>query len=1285
MSEWKKSRKFVAAVLLITMLFSQSASVWAVDTSVGSVSANTLSDDIETNEKNDVSSPEEATTQADSASAGDFSSGKDHTVESEDSISDNTTSPSDDSQRTDAVLANSITQTVSENIVEETDESVSNNSVSANTVSANTVSTFRLAAPLVQPVAGGGQPLTTLDENSVYWIYSVADNGGGTYAPHEDRILWDNGNTQGIKSGYLQTTDTIYNGLINDTAKYNRRYSKSSWQFEAADSASGKYYLQNGYSHAYATANTNADDAVTTANTDQRETFIINIIETGADGKYYVSIQSATRAEQGQASYLKAADTTTSGDAAVSVTFADTADKTKGTLWCIEEPPGHAIHPNATYLWRTSRGNHYFRIPAIATVNNGNVLAVSDLRYDQGGDLGNHEIDLLRRIRSYDAATASYGDWGNESNLTQNYRNANEGYGDTALVADRESDEVLIVAAYGSAGYGSNSIKAARILSTDGGESFQTAVNISDQIYTKISPSTSFFFTSGRIMQSRYVKVGTHYRIYSAILACNGNTINNINYVLYSDDFGITWDVLGGTSVIEKTDNNNKADEAKIEELPNGDVLISSRNSNNPGRYINVFSYDSNPDGTKNYASGSWETSKTKLSFEGGNITSQGTNGELLMLYAKKSDGTYTHLLLHSLPSSQAAISSGSHTGRKSVTVWYKELDAPAVTPDISASDVANTWKKGMVIQDSFSAYSTMTIQADGKIGFFYEDSLTWYDMVYYSLSVDQITGGGGTYTEAFKGIGSKMTPYVVDNEERAAAYRDVFGEEQVNWEFSEEALIKLATEYNDSSTSHPDGEMLAVAWNHVKDSQDSMILGNTVTKDELVQTIQKKAAEKDSRIVVTAQGDMSLTPAVSGSVGSAEITVKIACGNTIGYLKVTLPVNLNDQEKLQTASRAVQDYLVSVTADNNTDKSALLAQLQNAVNAAVGSNDVSLSWDSFTKKAATAGVAGAITSTLKLSCGTESDKIDWNPSISALPTETGGNNTNNVTGNTTGNPTDTSGTLNEPAIVRNPFLTPVAERTSSVAQTLSDDAVQLRGLRSESQAAALDNVQGNTVKEVAMEKETFVILQSNNSSYENEKEIQDSLGNRYRIVSRRMGDAQISQTKQLLDNEADRDQNLHNVLEKLGGTNIVMLEIHLKNMTVDQQVQPEATVTFLIEYPEGSDINSSFTIIHIKDGVTPVILEVDKEYIKTDSGIEITVDSFSPFIISWEQNLDTDMGKIDEAGDMDGQKVSTNAAAAVVPLAEKTDTNNILLWSIVVLIIIASAGVVLFWYKYKR
>ncbi len=95
--------------------------------------------------------------------------------------------------------------------------------------------------------------------------------------------------------------------------------------------------------------------------------------------------------------------------------------------------------------------------------------------------------------------------------------------------------------------------------------------------------------------------------------------------------------------------------------------------------------------------------------------------------------------------------------------------------------------------------------------------------------------------------------------------------------------------------------------------------------------------------------------------------------------------------------------------------------------------------------------------------------------------------------------------------------------------------------------------------------------------------------------------------------------------------------------------------------------------------------MELDKEYIKTDSGIEITVDSFSPFIITWEQNLDTAMGEIDESGDIDGSKNSTNVAADVVPLAEKTNTNNILLWSIVVLIIIASAGVVLFWYKKNR
>ena len=40
------------------------------------------------------------------------------------------------------------------------------------------------------------------------------------------------------------------------------------------------------------------------------------------------------------------------------------------------------------------------------------------------------------------------------------------------------------------------------------------------------------------------------------------------------------------------------------------------------------------------------------------------------------------------------------------------------------------------------SAYSTMTLQKDGRIGFFYEEEPGWYSMVYVPISVDAITNG---------------------------------------------------------------------------------------------------------------------------------------------------------------------------------------------------------------------------------------------------------------------------------------------------------------------------------------------------------------------------------------------------------------------------------------------------------------------------------------------------------------------------------------------------------------
>ena len=85
--------------------------------------------------------------------------------------------------------------------------------------------------------------------------------------------------------------------------------------------------------------------------------------------------------------------------------------------------------------------------------------------------------------------------------------------------------------------------------SSDNGKTWSAPVDISEGIYAqfdngKYGPARSMFIASGKVTQSRYVKAGKYYRLYCAVL----QTIANgdwANFVLYSDDFGGSWKVLG--------------------------------------------------------------------------------------------------------------------------------------------------------------------------------------------------------------------------------------------------------------------------------------------------------------------------------------------------------------------------------------------------------------------------------------------------------------------------------------------------------------------------------------------------------------------------------------------------------------------------------------------------------------------------------------------------------------------------------------------------------------------
>ena len=576
----------------------------------------------------------------------------------------------------------------------------------------------------------------SIDSSKNYIMYNSSDS----------TALFDDG---GVNTGWIRKT-TYASGNKNFV-----------WKFDVQ--ADGSFYVKNvgrGYYFIGEGSNLNNISYLVSDKTTTAPSKGLFEFEKAANG-YYLKSKVNNK-------YLRY------GQNGTYVTFTD--NKANALVLRLEEVvnSSYARPFNSTTLWETTSRNNIYRIPAIATANDGKLIAVSDLRYNGAGDLGNHQIDLLVKTSTDNGAT-----WSSERNLTQGLSTPTSGYGDAAIVADRESDKVLILAAAGSKAFWHNTnkniiadranpLRVAKITSDNGGESFSNPTDITSKIYDLNTNWTRLFVTSGRIMQSRYVKVGDYYRIYAALLVGSGkDTVKLGNVVIYSDDFGDTWNVLGGKDAIPVPNG----DEAKLEELPNGNVVITSRTET--GRFVNIFTY--NKEDNK-FASGSWEDKHQKVTLGNGTYA---TNGELLVVYARDiKTNEYKYLALQSLP----ALNGGGI--RKGVSIFYKELDPNETT----VSEFITGWNTTpYIVQELYGGYSTMSLQKDGKIAFFFEDRyVNWaYDEQFVSLDLEAITLG--KYEAAFTGIGSKASPYVVNTQEQLNAVNNVFNtdKEHINWQYN--------------------------------------------------------------------------------------------------------------------------------------------------------------------------------------------------------------------------------------------------------------------------------------------------------------------------------------------------------------------------------------------------------------------------------------------------------------------------------------------------------------------
>ena len=228
------------------------------------------------------------------------------------------------------------------------------------------------------------------------------------------------------------------------------------------------------------------------------------------------------------------------------------------------------------------------------------------------------------------------------------------------------------------------------------------------------------FFGSGKILQSRVTKVGDYYRLYAALLL-RGTGLKGA-YVVYSDDMGMTWQLLGGDATVQAAPDS---DEPKVEELPSGQIVLSGRKWY--GRTFNVWTFAEG-----SITEGSWDTPVNSHDVPTGiKVGANSCNGEILIVKGRLTQtGKHCHVALQSLPKADT---------RADVSIFYKVLEEGK---KYTSAEFAEDWKLGLQVTKKRSAYSTMCLQKDGRIAFFYEEEPYIFNMVYVPLTLNQATNG---------------------------------------------------------------------------------------------------------------------------------------------------------------------------------------------------------------------------------------------------------------------------------------------------------------------------------------------------------------------------------------------------------------------------------------------------------------------------------------------------------------------------------------------------------------
>lgn len=340
-------------------------------------------------------------------------------------------------------------------------------------------------------------------------------------------------------------------------------------------------------------------------------------------------------------------------------------------------------------LFNTSmvEGVSCYRIPALITAPNGDIIAAIDERVESCADLNpNNDINIVVRRSSDNGKT-----WSDIETVID--FPFGQSASDPSMILDEVTNEIFMFYNYMDLQKEKGVYYLHVTKSADNGKTWSKPVDITSQI-TKPEWHNDFkFITSGRGIQTRSGKL-----LHTMVNLKNGL------HLFGSDDHGETWFLID-TPI-------NPADESKVMELADGTWVINSR-----VHHIGMRAIHSSVDEGK-----TWNTKQEPQLVDPGNNAS-------FIRYTSKQDGYDKNRILFS--------NTNMKDERSNMTVRI-------------SYDEGLTWSEGKTIYPGSSAYSSLTILENGDIGLFFEKE-GYTENVFVSFSLDWLTDGNDAYKKPVK------------------------------------------------------------------------------------------------------------------------------------------------------------------------------------------------------------------------------------------------------------------------------------------------------------------------------------------------------------------------------------------------------------------------------------------------------------------------------------------------------------------------------------------------------